>query len=190
MPKDTFDVEDPLELNGVAFLTNEDTSSEMAECFAEEFMRMGYNHKQVLALFRNPHYVGPNLVLQNKGEQFVRDIIAETFAKWGRRVCWSEFQPVQSVLPPHPGPLPRGEGEASTACPPIQRASNLPAAVEPVFPLPEGPEGEGQGEGERGVHKSCDCGTLGYANSASSQPNVQLDDTLTDPMGNPIPKLR
>ena len=34
MPKDEFDFEDPLELNGVAFLTEEDTSAEMAECFA------------------------------------------------------------------------------------------------------------------------------------------------------------
>ena len=86
MPKDEFDVDDPLELNGVAFLTEEDTSAEMAECFTEEFLRMGYNHKQVLALFRNPIYVGPNMVLQNKGEAFVREIIAGTFARWGRPV--------------------------------------------------------------------------------------------------------
>lgn len=84
MPKDEFDFEDPLELNGVAFLTTEDTSVEMTECFAEEFMRMGYNHKQVLALFRNPNYSGPNMVLQNKGEPFVREIISDTFARWGR----------------------------------------------------------------------------------------------------------
>ena len=187
MPKDEFDFEDPLELNGVAFLTAEDTSAEMAECIAEEFMRMGYNHKQVLALFRNPHYVGPNLVLQNKGEQFVRDIISETFAKWGRPVAWSKSQPVQSALSPHPVPLFRGEREASTACPPIQRAANLPTAVEPLFPLPEGPEGEGQGEGERGVLQSGDCGCT---SSPSARQNAELDDTLTDPMGNPIPKLR
>src|SRR6186997_361391 len=115
MPKDEFDFEDPLELNGVSFLTQDDTSAEMTECFAEEFMRMGYNPKQVLALFRNPNYTGPNMVLSNKGEQFVRDIIAETFARWGRPVFWTESQPVQSALPPHPGPLPQGEGEASTA---------------------------------------------------------------------------
>src|SRR6266511_4700216 len=120
MPKDEFDFEDPLELNGVAFLTEEDTSAEMTECFAEEFMRMGYNHKQVLGLFRSPRYIGPNMVLLNKSEQFVRNIIAETFAKWGRPVSWSESEPVQSAPSPHPGPLPQGEGEASTACPPNQ----------------------------------------------------------------------
>ena len=86
MPKDEFDFDDPLELNGVAFVTEEDTSAEMAECFTEEFLRMGYNHKQVLALFRNPTYLGPHMVLQNKGEPFVREIIAGTFARWGRPV--------------------------------------------------------------------------------------------------------
>ena len=84
MPKDEFDFEGPLELNGVAFVTEEDTTDAMCECFIEEFMRMGYNAKQVLALFRNPHYLGMNLVLEKRREQFVRDSIADIFARWGR----------------------------------------------------------------------------------------------------------
>ena len=51
MPKDECDFDDPLELNGVALLTEEDTSGAMAECFVEEFLRLGYNPGQVLALF-------------------------------------------------------------------------------------------------------------------------------------------
>ena len=90
MPKDEFDFEDPLELNGVALLTEEDTTDAMCECFIEEFLRMGYNHKQVLALFRNPNYLGMNMVLQNRGEPFVRDQITELFARWGRAVMWPE----------------------------------------------------------------------------------------------------
>ena len=86
MPKDEFDFEDPLELNGVAFLTEEDTTDAMCECFIEEFMRMGYNAQQVLALFRNPHYLGMNLVLEKRGEQFIRDRVAEIFARWGKAV--------------------------------------------------------------------------------------------------------
>jgi len=89
MPKDEFDFEDPLELNGVAFLTEEDTTEAMCECFVEEFMRMGYNPKQVLALFRNPHYLGMNMVLQKRGEPYVRDAIGDIFARWGRPVVWS-----------------------------------------------------------------------------------------------------
>jgi hypothetical protein len=85
MPKDEFDFEDPLELNGVAFLTQEDTTDAMSECFIEEFMRMGYKAKQILALFRNPHYIGMNMVLEKRGEQFVREQIKRTFAVWGKR---------------------------------------------------------------------------------------------------------
>ena len=36
MPKDEFDFEDPLELNGAALLSDEDTLQPMAECFVEE----------------------------------------------------------------------------------------------------------------------------------------------------------
>ena len=68
MPKDEFDFEDPFELNGMAFMTHEDTTNDMAECFTEEFMRMGYDHQQVLALFRNPHYLGPHMALEKRGE--------------------------------------------------------------------------------------------------------------------------
>lgn len=33
MPKDEFDFEDPFELNGMMFLSHEDTTNDMAECF-------------------------------------------------------------------------------------------------------------------------------------------------------------
>ena len=86
MPKDEFDFDDPMELSGVALTTQEDTTDAMCECFIEEFLRMGYSHKQILALFRNPHYLGMNMVWQNRGEEFVRHFIAATFAKWGRPI--------------------------------------------------------------------------------------------------------
>jgi hypothetical protein len=90
MPKDEFDFADPMELSGVALFTEEDTTDAMCECFIEEFLRMGYSHKQILALFRNPNYLGMNLVLQKRGEPFVRDQIAEIFARWGKAVTWPE----------------------------------------------------------------------------------------------------
>ena len=86
MPKDEFDFEDPFELNGMAFMTHEDTTNDMAETFIEEYMRMGYGHEQILALFRNPHYLGPNIALEKRGEPFIRDLIAEVFARWGRPI--------------------------------------------------------------------------------------------------------
>ncbi|MBI5802456.1 MAG: hypothetical protein HZA92_17240 [Verrucomicrobia bacterium] len=155
MPKDEFDFEDPLELNGVAILTEEDTSAEMTGCFAEEFMRMGYNHKQVLALFRNPHYTGPNMVLANKGEPFVRDIIAETFARWGRPVQWPATAAVIDLSIPPP-------------------AGGEPAAPRPVeaFPIYFRQRGSASGGGD-----------------APAGLNFDPDENLTDPLGNPAPKL-
>jgi hypothetical protein len=100
MPKDEFDPEDPMELVGVGMFTDEDTTESMADCFIEEFMRLGYNHKQLLALFRNPYYVGMNMVLQNKGEKYVRDRISEVFATWGRAFEWPAHFQSTAVSPP------------------------------------------------------------------------------------------
>lgn len=102
MPKDEFDFEDPFQLNGMAFLTTEDTTNAMAECFVEEFLRMGYNAGQVLGLFRNPHYVGPNLALEKRGEPFVRDLITDVFARWGKPVSWPD--PAPDLQTPGPNP--------------------------------------------------------------------------------------
>lgn len=165
MPKDEFDFEDPFELNGMAFLSHEDTTNDMAECFTEEFMRMGYSHKQVLALFRNPHYLGPHMALEKRGEPFIRDLIADVFARWGRSVEWPSV--IASPLTPALSPT---EGERENPAPshgePVtadrsgeQEMSNTHSSP---FPLPLG--GEGSGEGARG-----EC-------------------SLTDPTGAPIPE--
>lgn len=100
MPKDEFDFDDPMELNGVTLFTEEDTTDLMCTCFIEEFLRLGYNQKQVLALFRNPHYLGMHLVLDRRGEPYVRDRIREVFTQWGR----SESNPNEHPIPlPTPG---------------------------------------------------------------------------------------
>ncbi|HVR37141.1 MAG TPA: hypothetical protein VMS21_14960 [Methylomirabilota bacterium] len=132
MPKDEFDFEDPLELNGVALFTDEDTSGEMAACFIEEFMRMGYNHKQVLALFRNPHYIGPNQVLQSKGEPFVRDLIASTFLLWGRP-CGR----VEAPAKPAEG-TPSGQDASVTPRAEVPPATDVPGTAADRFTDPMG----------------------------------------------------
>jgi len=142
MPKDEFDFDDPMELNGVGIASEEDTTEAMTECFIEEFMRLGYNAKQILALFRNPHYIGMNMVVQNRGEQFVRERIAEIFARWGRSVA-------AGILPAvEPGFQPGGMAvenpncfENVSACPggrmPPSTAGGTPAAADPMgTPLP------------------------------------------------------
>jgi hypothetical protein len=106
MPKDEFDFDDPMELNGMAFQTNEDTSEAMCDCFVEEFLRIGYGPKQILALFRNPHYLGMNLVLQKRGERFIQDIITEQFARRGRLVTWPHGNPTLPLQSVTSGPCP------------------------------------------------------------------------------------
>jgi len=93
MPKDEIDPADPLELCGVGLATAEDTSEAMTECFIEEFLRLGHGAKEILALFRNPHYTGVNMVHQNRGEAFVRAKIAEVFGGWRREVVWADSPP-------------------------------------------------------------------------------------------------
>ena len=92
MPKNEFDLEDPLELRGMVLLSQEDSTGDMAECFIEEFMRMSYSHNEVLALFRNQHYLGPHMAWEKHGEPFIRDLIAGVFARWGKAVTWTEPQ--------------------------------------------------------------------------------------------------
>ncbi len=90
MPKDEIDPEDPMELCGVGFATREDTRELMTECFIEEFLRLGHPASQILALFRNPHYTGMNMVLRNRGEAFVKAKIIEVFGWWQREVAWAD----------------------------------------------------------------------------------------------------
>ena len=69
--------EDPMALVGVGLDRPPDDHAltEMAWCFAEEYVRMGWSGDRILRLFRNPFYRGPNQILRSKGEQFVQDII-------------------------------------------------------------------------------------------------------------------
>jgi hypothetical protein len=178
MPKDEFDFEDPFELNGMAFLSHEDTTNDMAECFTEEFMRLGYGHKQVLALFRNPQYLGPHMAFEKRGEPFIRDLIADVFARWGKVVTWSGENPLTPALSPSEGarenPSPSNRESATVGG---TSALGFSTARSLLFPRPLG-GGEGQGEGALGEHAA-----VGHARS------IESDNSLTDPMGSPIPKL-
>jgi len=128
MPKDEFDFDDPLELNGVGLVCAEDTTEPMTECFIEEFLRLGHNHKQILALFRNPHYLGMNMALEKRGEAFVRMKISEAFALRGKAIVWEP-----SVSEPKPA-----EGTAADAPKLTEMQEATPPAADPMgAPAPE-----------------------------------------------------
>ena len=159
MPKDEFDFEDPFELNGMAFLSHEDTTNDMAECFTEEFMRMGYNHQQVLALFRNPHYLGPNMAFEKRGEPFIRDLIADVFARWGKVVTWSAVDAGSTRVP-----------RVESGDPPDSRPTQTFSANNLMTM-------SFRRDSENSTPEAC------------APQETDHDETLTDPMGSPIPKL-
>ncbi len=76
MPMREPDPEDPMELVGVRLPVDGDTAlEEMAECFAEEFIRLGHSVEEVLALFKNPFYAGPHEAYRNLGEERICEMI-------------------------------------------------------------------------------------------------------------------
>jgi hypothetical protein len=116
MPKHELDPEDPLEAVAVALPSDEDTLIPMAECFIEEFMRMGYSPEQIAGLFANPLYAGPLLVTRRHGTAFVNQLIAETFARWGRAPGCHPERPAEALS---------REGEGSPSCRPPETAEIL-----------------------------------------------------------------
>jgi hypothetical protein len=117
MPKDEFDLEDPYELNGVMVPADEESTGLMAACLVDEYMQLGYDHRQILGLFGNRNYSGMHLVLRTRGEAYVRVVIEEAFARWGVVISWEAgpgLEPAQESGPEReaarPEPAPHEEG--------------------------------------------------------------------------------
>ncbi len=65
-----------MELVGVRLpVADQAALEEMAECFAEEFIRLGHGGDDVLELFRNPYYVGPHKAYRELGEERISEMI-------------------------------------------------------------------------------------------------------------------
>lgn len=79
MPKDEFDVDDPMEMVGVAIAGNFD---EMADALVDEFILMHFDEEALWALFKNPFYRSTHAILLEKGEDYVRVLIKRGFARW------------------------------------------------------------------------------------------------------------
>ena len=60
-----------------------DTQAAMAETFVEEFLKMGYGDEVILKIFQNPHFAGAHGVLKDRGEPYVRELIARVRSIWG-----------------------------------------------------------------------------------------------------------
>ncbi|TAJ81732.1 hypothetical protein EPO44_17685 [bacterium] len=83
MPYNDPDPTDPNVLVGVVLPADAEAMREMAYAFAEEFVRMGYDGKFLLALFQNPLYAGAHGAYRTLGEEAILTIIDECLAAWG-----------------------------------------------------------------------------------------------------------
>jgi hypothetical protein len=113
-----------------------------------------------------------NMVLQNRGEEYVKNFIAEVFARWGKTIVWNSSVPI----PLTPALSPR---ERENVIQPVEQVRvALENQARECCPLL--PEGEGQGEGEASVNSSA---------LTDHEQRIEFDSAACDPMGAAIPKL-
>ncbi|HRJ40333.1 MAG: hypothetical protein KJZ86_05930 [Caldilineaceae bacterium] len=87
MPHDEFVPEDPMELVGMALPGGPGMLEAMAETFVDEYVRLGWDEERLMTLFRNPFFQGTYRVYHIRGEEYVRQLIRRTIAKWGIRAA-------------------------------------------------------------------------------------------------------
>ena len=82
MPKDEFVDEDPLELVGMVLPGEERQLERMAEVIVEEYVRMGWDERRLMTLFVNPMFMATYRVYHQKGEQYVKELVRHTCARY------------------------------------------------------------------------------------------------------------
>lgn len=83
MPSKECEPDDPVEMIGMQLSHQTEAQlHDMALCFAEEFVREGWDEERLLKMFKNPFYQGPYLVWKQKGDDFVRSVIEEAIHMW------------------------------------------------------------------------------------------------------------
>jgi len=83
MPYDEFDAEDPMALVGMVLPGVPGQLEAMAECFVEEYVRMGWDEPRLMTLFVTPLFMATHRIYRQKGEDYVRELIRKMCAKWG-----------------------------------------------------------------------------------------------------------
>lgn len=82
MPKDEFVEEDPMELVGMVLPGDPGQLEAMAEAIVEEYVRMGWDAERLMTLFRHPMFLATHRIYQQKGEDYVKALIAHTCSRW------------------------------------------------------------------------------------------------------------
>lgn len=86
MPYDDPDPTDPMTLHGVAVETGDDRAMlEMAECFIDEYARLGFDANRILHMFNTRGYAGPYRATTVLGKERIRALVDAVVARWGGR---------------------------------------------------------------------------------------------------------
>jgi len=89
MPYGEPDNSDPMVLNGVVLEDGEappiDAVREMAECFIDEYARLGFDANRILHMFRTRGFAGPYMAAEILGEAVIRELVDLVLARWGGR---------------------------------------------------------------------------------------------------------
>jgi len=87
MPYGEPDQTDPMMLNGVVLedvgAPTQEAVIEMAECFIDEYARLGFDANRILHMFRTKGYAGPYMATEILGEEAIRDLVDMVLARWG-----------------------------------------------------------------------------------------------------------
>ena len=87
MPYEDPDATDPMTLHGVSCETDSDQAHhEMAACFIEEYLRLGFTSEQILKMFQTKGYAGPYLAYEILGQETIASVIDEHAQRWGPRL--------------------------------------------------------------------------------------------------------
>ena len=75
----SFEPDDPMALVGVKLdeSPGDEALAEMAAAIIEEYARLGWSGERIMRLFRSPVFRMPHRILELKGEDFVRRLVAE-----------------------------------------------------------------------------------------------------------------
>ena len=83
MAEKEFVDEDPMDLVGMVLPGEPGQLEAMAECFVEEYVRLGWDEPRLMTLFTHPMFMATHRIYRQKGEEYVRALIYRTQAKWG-----------------------------------------------------------------------------------------------------------
>ncbi len=89
MPYGDPDHTDPMTLTGVVLedigAPSQEAIREMAECFIDEYARLGFDANRILHLFCNKGFAGPSMAKDVLGEEAIRELVDMVLARWGGR---------------------------------------------------------------------------------------------------------